>query len=103
MDNGQSCYSRYLSGDDLAMTELVCSYKDGLTMYLCSIVGDLGEAEDLTEETFFRLAYKKPRFSGQSTFKTWLYSIGRNTAAATNIITAMMALVVRSPAFARSW
>lgn len=33
------------------------------------------------EETFVKLAAKKPRFSGKSSFKTWLYSIGRNTAA----------------------
>ena len=32
------------------------------------------------EEVFFRLAAKKPRYGGKSSFKTWLYAIGRNLA-----------------------
>ena len=32
------------------------------------------------EDVFFRLAVKKPRFKGRSSFKTWLYAIGRNAA-----------------------
>ena len=32
------------------------------------------------EETFFKLAYKKPKYTGKSSFKTWLFSIGRNLA-----------------------
>lgn len=34
----------------------------------------------LAEDTFFRLLIKKPRFAGKSSFKSWLYSIGRNVA-----------------------
>ena len=37
-------------------------------------------AEELTEDTFFRLVVKKPWFSGRCSFKTWLYTIGRNVA-----------------------
>ena len=32
------------------------------------------------EEVFFRLAVKKPKFKGKSSFQTWLYAIGRNVA-----------------------
>lgn len=32
------------------------------------------------EDTFFKLITKKPKYSGKSTFKSWLYAIGRNTA-----------------------
>ncbi|MCR4794147.1 MULTISPECIES: RNA polymerase sigma factor [Ruminococcus] len=80
MDNGSSSYDRYLAGDDSAMGELVHEYKDGLTVFLNSFTNDLFEAEELMEETFFKLAYKKPKYSGKSSFRTWLYSIARNLA-----------------------
>ena len=62
------------------MGELVREYSDGLTVFLNSFTNNLSEAEELMEETFFRLAYKKPRYNGKSSFKTWLYSIARNLA-----------------------
>ena len=80
MDNGSSSYDRYLAGDDTAMGELVREYMDGLIIFLNSFTNNISEAEELMEETFFRLAYKKPRYTGKSSFKTWLYSIARNLA-----------------------
>jgi RNA polymerase sigma-70 factor (ECF subfamily) len=80
MDNGSSSYSRYLAGDDSAMGDLVREYKDGLTLFLNSFTNDLFDAEELMEETFLRLAYKKPKYSGKSSFRTWLYAIARNLA-----------------------
>lgn len=80
MDNGSSSYDRYLAGDDAAMGELVHEYMDGLTIFLNSFTNNISEAEELMEETFFKLAYKKPQYSGKSSFKTWLYSIARNLA-----------------------
>lgn len=80
MDNGASSYRRFLDGDDNAITEIVGDYKDGLILYLNGYVNNVFIAEELTEDTFFRLITKKPRFSGKSTFKSWLYSIGRNVA-----------------------
>ena len=32
------------------------------------------------EETFFKIITKKPRFIEKHSFKTWLYTIGRNVA-----------------------
>ena len=32
------------------------------------------------EETFFKLITKKPKFNAKHSFKTWLYTIGRNVA-----------------------
>ncbi len=80
MEHSAELYRRYLAGDDGGMAELVETYKDGLILYLNGYVKNLHLAEDLTEETFFRLMVKKPRFSGKSSFKSWLYSIGRNVA-----------------------
>ena len=80
MDNGASGYRRFLNGDDEGIAEIVKEYKDGLIFYINSFVSNIHIAEDLTEDTFFRLMVRKPRFSGKSSFKSWLYAIGRNVA-----------------------
>ena len=74
------CYRAFLDGDDNAFVEIIRAYQSGLLLYLHRFVSNLTAAEDLTEDTFVKLVTKKPRFSGRSSFKTWLYAIGRNTA-----------------------
>ena len=80
MKNGESSYSRFLSGDKYALDELIRDYKDGLIFYLYSIVGDIQKAEDFAIDTFIKLYTDRPSFRGESAFKTWLYTIGRNIA-----------------------
>ena len=81
MDAGTLCYRHYCEeGDQSAFTELVCTYGDGLLLYLNTLVGDLGAAEELTEDTFVVLGLKRPKDKGGASFKTWLYTIGRNLA-----------------------
>ena len=80
MDNGASSYRRFLDGDDKGIAEIVGEYKDGLILYLNGYVNNIFLAEELTEDTFFLLITKKPRYSGKSAFKSWLYAIGRNVA-----------------------
>ncbi len=80
MDTGASSYHRYLDGEDEGIAEIVNEYKDGLILFLNGFVNNIHIAEDLTEDTFFRLMVKKPTFSGKSSFKSWLYAIGRNVA-----------------------
>lgn len=81
MDNGASSYRRFLDGDDSGLVEIIRDYKDGLILYLNSIIPNGIPAEELCEDTFVRLAVKKPRFDGRSGFKTFLYAIGRRVAA----------------------
>ena len=80
MDNGASSYRRFLDGDESGIGEIVKEYKDGLIFYLDSLVRNVHTAEDLAVDTFVKLVAKKPRFHGKSSFKTWLYTIGRNVA-----------------------
>jgi RNA polymerase sigma-70 factor (ECF subfamily) len=80
MDNGAESYRRFLQGDDKAFVEIIRDYKDGLILYLNGFVNNILTAEELTEDVFFKLVTKKPRFNEKASFKTWLYSIGRNTA-----------------------
>ncbi len=78
MDNGASSYHRYLSGDREGLAEIVDVYYDGLVLFLNTWLNNLHDAEDMAEETILVLTTKKPAFRGKSSFKTWLYSIGRN-------------------------
>ncbi|MEE0980453.1 MAG: RNA polymerase sigma factor [Acutalibacteraceae bacterium] len=78
MDNGAGSYRRFLDGDDDGFVEIIKDYKNGLMFYINGIVCNLHTAEDLTEETFVKIVTKKPHFSGKSSFKTWIYAIGRN-------------------------
>ncbi len=80
MDNGASSYRRFLDGDDKGLAEIVRDYKDGLIFYLNGFVSNISIAEELMEETLFKIITKKPRFNGKYSFKTWLYTIGRNVA-----------------------
>ena len=80
MDNGASSYRRFLDGDESGLVEIIRDYKDGLILYLSGFVSSLTVAEELAEDTFVKLGIKKPRDSKKSSFKTWLYTIGRNVA-----------------------
>ncbi|MBR5411002.1 MAG: sigma-70 family RNA polymerase sigma factor [Clostridia bacterium] len=80
MDRGVEEYRRYLEGDDSGLSDLVRRYRDGLTLFLTALTGDPFLAEDAVQDTFIRLAVRRPRYTGKSSFKTWLYTIGRNHA-----------------------
>ena len=80
MDNGASSYRRFLDGDDKGLAEIVKDYRDGLILYLNGIVNNISVAEELMEETFFKIITKKPGHNAKYSFKTWLYTIGRNVA-----------------------
>lgn len=80
MDNGASSYRRFLEGDDNGIVEIIKDHKDGLILFLNRYVNNIHTAEELAEDTFFRLVTRKPRFIPRHSFKTWLYTIGRNIA-----------------------
>lgn len=80
MDQSANDYQCFLKGDPEGLARIIRDHKDGLMLYLNSFVQNLTVAEDLTEDTFVKLVLKRPRFKSASSFKTWLYTIGRNTA-----------------------
>ena len=69
MGNDADRYRRYLDGDDNGIIiEIIDIYHEGLTLYLNSIVDNICVAEELMQETFVRLAVKKPKFKGKMCF-----------------------------------
>lgn len=81
MSDGAESYRRYLDGDDRGIAEIVETYKDGLILFLNGYVRNIHTAEELAEDTFFRLIVRRPGFSGKSSFRSWLFAIGRHAAA----------------------
>ncbi|SHN81773.1 RNA polymerase sigma-70 factor, ECF subfamily [Desulfitobacterium chlororespirans DSM 11544] len=47
--------------------------------YLLRLSGEYDLAEELTQETFLRALQALPKFRNESSLKTWLYAIARNT------------------------
>ncbi len=80
MEDGNGVYRRFLAGEDDAIAQLVASYRRGLYHYLLGLVHDPELADDLTEDTFVKLLVKRPRNTETCSFRTWLYTIGRNLA-----------------------
>ena len=79
-DNGANSYLRFLDGDDNAFVDIIRDHKDGLILYLDSFTHNIYTAEDLMEDTFVKIATRRPAFYRESSFKTWLYAIARNVA-----------------------
>src|SRR5439155_4023206 len=48
---------------------------------LCAALGDPGEADDLTQETYLRAFGALPRFGARSGARTWLLAIARRVCA----------------------
>ena len=80
MENGASSYLRFFNGDKNGFVELVTDYKDGLTLFVNTIIKDIHIAEEVANEVFLKLYIKKPKYKSDYSFKTWLYTIGKNTA-----------------------
>ncbi|MBQ9314555.1 MAG: RNA polymerase sigma factor [Clostridia bacterium] len=80
MDNGASSYRRFLEGDEKALNEIVEMYGDNLMFFINGFVNNITLAEDIMEDTFMELIVHKHLFRGESSFKTYLFKIGRNKA-----------------------
>ncbi len=80
MDEGAILYSKFLNGEETALAKLVEMYGDKLMLFINSIVGNLSISEELMEDVFMELIVKKHHFKGNSSFKTYLFQIGRNKA-----------------------
>jgi len=77
----EQLYSRFLStGDNDVLSELLSRHASSLTLFLYGYVHDMEDAEDLMMDSFAAAISGTSKFSGKSSFKTWLFSIGRNQA-----------------------
>lgn len=80
VDEATASYERFLQGDSKGLEELVHRYNLRLIRFLNGYVKDIDTAQDLAADTFAELLARKSRFSGRSSFQTWLFQIGRHNA-----------------------
>ena len=80
LEQDEVLYFRYLGGEDDALRKLLERHRESLTLFLYGIVGSMEDAEDLMMDAFAALLAKDKIFAGKSSFKTWLFAIGRHKA-----------------------
>ncbi len=70
--------ARAQSGDHHAFAQLYSLHKRRIYSLCLRMVGDIAEAEDLTQEVFLQLHRKIATFRGDSAFSTWLHRLAIN-------------------------
>ncbi|HET6205113.1 MAG TPA: sigma-70 family RNA polymerase sigma factor [Planctomycetota bacterium] len=68
------------NGSQGAFRELVARHQDRIFRLAHRFTKDVQEAEDIAQETFFKAFRRLHTFRFSSSFYTWLYRIGLNTA-----------------------
>ncbi|MDR3774713.1 MAG: RNA polymerase sigma factor [Terracidiphilus sp.] len=66
------------AGDHSAFAQLYSQHKRRIYSLCLRMVGNIAEAEDLTQETFLQLHRKIATFRGDSAFSTWLHRMAVN-------------------------
>ncbi len=68
------------AGDIRAFEALIKRYKPKLIRYLSMLTSTTGDAEDVAQEVFMKAYQGIHNFRGDSSFTTWFFRIGINTA-----------------------
>ncbi len=70
--------ARAQTGDHAAFAELYAMHKRRIYSLCLRMIGNVAEAEDLTQEAFLQLHRKIATFRGESAFSTWLHRLSIN-------------------------
>ena len=62
-------------GDSSAFDELVRTYRPRVYALALHLTGQASDADDITQDAFFKAYRKLPEFEGRSEFFTWIYRI----------------------------
>ncbi len=76
----QALVARVQAGDKQAFNVLAQKYQHKILKLISRYIHDQTEALDVAQETFIKAYRALPNFRGDSSFYTWLYRIGLNTA-----------------------
>jgi RNA polymerase sigma-70 factor, ECF subfamily len=75
-DADRELIQRWKAGDSRAATELVSRHADALARFAVS-AGERSEIEELVQDTFVRAFASIDSFRGESSLRTWLFTIER--------------------------
>lgn len=72
---------RFQKGDASGFNTLLDRYNQPLYRFLLRMIsGNSSQAEDLFQDVFLKVIEKKKDYNPEMSFKTWLFTIARNTA-----------------------
>jgi RNA polymerase sigma-70 factor, ECF subfamily len=71
---------RLMAGQDAALNDLMERHAMPIFRFLCRMVGNEDDANDLAQETFARVFRARANFRLGDKFSTWLYTIAANLA-----------------------
>lgn len=79
-NNDQILVEKYLLGDEESLDILIQSYLKPIYSFVYRYVGNAKDAEDITQEVFLKVWRHIKKFDRNRSFKTWLFTIAKNTA-----------------------
>lgn len=71
---------RLAGGHDAALNALMDRHATTVFHFLCRMLSNADDANDLAQETFIRVFQHRARFKPDAKFTTWLYTIAGNLA-----------------------
>lgn len=71
---------QFQNGNEDAYTTLINRFYEPLRFFVNGFMNNADDTQDVLQETFVRLYYKKAQYNGQARLKTWLYMIAKNQA-----------------------
>ena len=71
---------RLAAGQDAALNDLMERHATPVFHFLCRMVGNEDDANDLAQETFVRVFRARATFHSSEKFSTWLFTIAANLA-----------------------
>ena len=69
----------YLGGDEKSLEILIGRYLKPIYNFVYGYVKSNAEAEDITQEVFVKMWRNLKKFDREKKFKTWLFTIAKNT------------------------
>ncbi len=78
--NDRQLIENYFKDDEKSLEILIGKYLKPIYGFIYRYVGNAQEAEDITQETFVKMWRNLKKFDKQKGFKTWIFSIAKNTS-----------------------
>jgi RNA polymerase sigma-70 factor (ECF subfamily) len=70
----------YLKGDEKSLEIIIRRYLKPIYSFAYKYVGNSQDAEEITQDTFIKMWRHLRRFDKHRSFKTWIFTIAKNTA-----------------------
>jgi RNA polymerase sigma-70 factor (ECF subfamily) len=78
MDSDEALFQRLTEGDMRAFDRLYDRFERPLFGFLCTQIGDAGEAEDALHEAFIAVLRERDKVTELRSFRAWLFEVARN-------------------------